>query len=443
MIILSYMLPIFVLLAAFVTLHTKRGGFSIDPSSLLLMIWIVLFAVHGTVAVGELIPLYPSSLISNLYIVIGVIAFSIGYKASGILSNSIVTSQNLSTITRRSPQISKRIRKARHIDFFILVLAVVAFFLMYAKAQSIIRTGDVFGNLQLLRSRLNYEEAEWGLVANFALFISVSAVFVGARNVASGPTANVVAYLLLIAAVAISVMSSQRTAVLFVIIGFYFSRSATGVPSARIFAIIGAGFLALFILVGILVGKVGVGADSPLMENIWDGLESFSLYLLTPLSAFSESEVWERMSAQSTLTLRFFVQVLDSLGIYNGRIGSAFLPFVYVPLKTNVYTFMHGPISDFGLFYVLYFLLIGAVYGVIFSLSRSGSTAKSVQALMYYPIFMTVFSDQWVSIASQWIQVIVFLTLLHVLYREGRRGRRLRPTPNRLQPFDLAKTSIS
>ena len=429
MIFLAYLFPIFFLLLALAAFHVEGARFVVGPSSVLILIWIAVLALHGSAIGLELVVLYPSTLAANMFVTVGVLAFSISFRVSKSLFGSRVARAR----PLRQPgavQSSKCVRLSRNANFMregvILLYALVVFYLMYTQAQSIIGSSDVFGQLRLLRTRINYEEVEWGLVEYAALSAVVAAVYLGAQSSGRSLRRSLLPAAVLAVAILIAAVSSQRTAVLMVIVGFFFARSASGLPSIRVIALSVVGFFGLFVLIGFLVGKVG-NAESGASLVVQSGFQSFALYLLSPLSAFSSSEIWTSTIGESQFTTRFFYRVFESIGLYDGRIQNLVLDFSFVPIATNVYTFAHAPISDFGYGYIAYFSIVGVIYGYAFSFRRESPFVRTIQGLLYYPIVMSVFQDQWMTITSQWIQIIVSAWILHVLYNVRRRASSSQP----------------
>lgn len=423
MIALSYIVPITLLLFALFTFHVERARFIVDPSSVLVVLWLMAFSLHGAAHSFELAPLYSSSFIANMLLTFAILAFSISFRFSKRLFTSI---RGKTRITKRSTAYNRALsrlpepKRTTKRDIAILTYAILVLYLMYTQAQTIVGSSDVFGQLQLLRTRINYEQAEWGAIEYAALSALVFAVYLGARSSGESVKGAPIAFLALAVVISIAIISSQRTAVLMIIVGFFFARSASGLPSIRVIILSVVGFFSLFVFVGTLVGKVD-STDGDFARILGGGFQSFALYFLTPLSAFSSSEIWAGGAGETQFITRIFLRILEFAGLYAGEIQSLVLGYAFVPMPTNVYTFAHAAISDFGYGYFIYFSVIGITYGFAFSFSRNSSINRAIQGFLYYPILMSVFQDQWMTIASQWIQIFALIFIVHQLY--DKRGR--------------------
>mgnify|MGYP007000335677 len=85
----------------------------------------------------------------------------------------------------------------------------------------------------------------------------------------------------------------------------------------------------MFILVGFFVGKVG--DDTTVVNSVLlNGIESFAMYLLAPLSALAHSDILHHTHINGNYTLRFFFILLDKFGIHSHEYTSLIMDFVYV-----------------------------------------------------------------------------------------------------------------
>ncbi len=420
----SYLFPLLLLAGVMFIVSFKQSRFVINPASLLVVIWISVIALHGLFSYFQPIPLYSAGLTANFLAACGVATFALAFSLS-----SSLFSRRRQTGTNRGGTVTKKLTNNLHradghlwIDWLIVIYSVGVLILMYQTASGIVGSGDVFSQLQLLRYRTNYDNADWGGVVYASLSVTVAAIYIGSNNAGLGLKKNIPVFIVFIIAVIISIISSQRTSLLFLIIGFFFARSRNGFPSLRV--VLGAllFFIGMFIFVGVVVGKAG-SAHENVIYNVFEGINAFLLYLLTPLSAFDYSGVWNAPEGSGGLTTRFIFKFLQAIGVYNGPVSSLVMDFVDVPISTNVYTFLHAPIWDFGYWFFLYFLLVGFIYGFAFSFGRTTPLEKSIQGMMYYPLVVSIFQDQMFVIFSQWVQVFTVLLILRFIYQRFGRVR--------------------
>lgn len=109
-------------------------------------------------------------------------------------------------------------------------------------------------------------------------------------------------------------------------------------------------------------------------------------------------------------TFRFFIAIYDS--IFNDNLAVPLVQnytFIGDDIVTNVYTFYHYYIYDFGLIYALFIqFLIGVFYGYIYKKSSSKKPYYVfIFSVFMYPLLMQFFQDQYFSLFSGWVQFIV------------------------------------
>lgn len=171
-------------------------------------------------------------------------------------------------------------------------------------------------------------------------------------------------------------------------------------------------FIIIFISIGIIYGKGGNKEDN-LKENISASSEVTATYIVASLNAFD----WETSqnlepNYRGDNTLRFFNKILQNFGFYEQTQTSLLSEFVFIPYPTNVYTFYSPYIRDFGKIYAWMMLLFfGGMHSWLF---HKAVKSKSFRFTIYYsisvyPLLMSFFQDQYMSLLSTWIQMIFYI----------------------------------
>lgn len=406
--VVSYFFPLFII--GFALIFLMRNSNKNAPILIFLLIWFFTFLFHGVTTAFQLVDLYPSGLIPNLLVTGAVLTLSLSFIVFRSFFMKALGSSNFELINLLNTQISESFRKKNQL--FFVFFSLVAFYFMFKQATQIIDGKNVFFALQLLRSNLNYEDYNWGMVRYLGVPVTVIAVYMMTSSKGQKLRSKIPAIIVFFCALLIAILSTQRTAILMLLVALLFSTSRSNFPKMRVIIFTAIVFVLFFTLVGFLVGKVGNNIDNN-YEIFLLGLESFIKYFLSPLSAFSESGIWKNPSHDGGFSLRFFFSLLTSLGIYSGDVKELVLDFSWVPFPTNVYTFVFASISDFGYFYFWYYLLIGFILGFVFSLPRTRISCRVLQGFSYYPLIMSVFQDQFFAILSTWIQIIIMVIVLH------------------------------
>ena len=420
-ILLGYLFPIAILLVTALVLsaHSARAN---APALFLIMLWIVMFFLHAIFASNQFFPLYSSSLIANTYVMIGIVTFSFSFALSRTLIGPFL--RNSQYTWDRVPSSADNSRHRNWLDWLCVLYAFLVLVWMRKTATDIIGSNSLIESMQFLRYQLNYQGMHWGLVKYAGFSVYVLSVFLVTANKNKSLMKRLPSYAIVALAILIAVISTQRTSLFMLLIALAFATSHSGIPSWRTGLILFATMMIAFLGVGLLVGKAG-GLDLPFAESIALGFRSILLYLLSPLSALDQSSIWENPRLDGGYSLRFFLAMSIKLGFTRGELPSLILEFIRVPLPTNVYTFLYAPISDFGRLFFVYFLFVGALMGAIFSFPRQSVTSRTLQGFCYYPIATSFFQDQFLTITSQWFQIIIYVGVINLLYaRLQPQGRR-------------------
>ena len=421
--LIDYLLPMVALGVTGWVLSLKSPAQN-APVLLLIGLWIFIFTAHAAVTGIALIPLYPSGIVANSYVTFAVIALALAF----VMTRAIISGANPAR-----PNPSTEISPDHVPDsplphpFLILMLALYAILVLLLMVRTAIRitgTGDVLSSMQYLRFRLNYDAADWGIVKYLSLSVTAFSVYAVVATRGMRTRTRWPVYIAVFCAITMAVISTQRTAIFMILIALAFAPGKGNLPSLRTVMLLGIALIIAFLGVGYSVGKAGT-VDLSLGENLATGFESFLLYMLTPLSALSQSEIWAYSTPDGSYSLRFFTSIAAKLGLFQGDIKPLVMEYSWVPGPTNVYTFVYVALADFGAMFFVYYLFVGAMLGVVFSLPRRSAAIRTIQGFCYYPIIMTLYQDQFLTITSQWIQIIIFVTFAHAVasVTQGHRKR--------------------
>lgn len=401
-----YLFPISTLGLSLVLLVRLRPSRDF-PVKLLLVIWVGVFTAHyGVIRLG-LMDLYPVSLEASAVVLAALAVLIGGYFTAALW------------ISRREARPPAERRPARLeflLDVLFLAYSLVVLVWMANVAASIVGLAPSAQALQLLRTSLNYEGADWGAVKYAASSVYVAAIYLVAKNREQPPTMRALAFTLLGVAILIGVLSTQRTAVFMLLVAAFFCDAERRRPSFRASAILVLSLLTVFFGVGLALGKAGRFGLSPL-ENAELALQSLGVYALSPLSALDVSLSTHAPITGGSHTLRFPLVILGDLGLYKGELESTVREFVAVPVPTNVYTFVEAPLLDFGVGGIWYLFAMGILVGIIFRLPTAYPSVRTLQGFAYYPLVLSFFHDQFLTITSMWLQVFILTFSFAFLYR--------------------------
>jgi oligosaccharide repeat unit polymerase len=419
---MAYILPLAILGATYASIRLlhRRETYIVE---VLLSMWIAVISLHWAVAQSGYIPLFEASAFSTATVIGGILALTLGFVITNTFWSRPARSPSL-----EGPQDPPK----SHVDLCLIAFAIATLSWVVGKAREL--SGGVLPSdaPQALRVALNYEGAEWGVGIYACTFVYVSSVYVITLNRPHSRRARVRGYALLLIAIAIALLTTQRTAVFMLIIAVLFSKqSGLKVSAIRIFlfaAVLGI----LFVSSGILLKKAGA-LDSSLLANADAGFQSILYYILSPLSALGVALESSIEHTNGQYTLRFADAVLRGIGAEVSAPMQLTQQFVNVPLPANAYTFIHAPYLDYGWGYLIYHTLLGAGLGRLFRTPRPSTSLVVIRSIAFYPVILTFFQDQFLTLTSQWIQVAVFCALLRVLYHSP--NSNLRYQHERTQTF--------
>lgn len=181
-------------------------------------------------------------------------------------------------------------------------------------------------------------------------------------------------------------------------------------------------FIFIFLGVGILLDKGG-SVNSSFSDNVDASIETFAEYLLTPMNAIDvvlHQPLLEHEEGRRTL--RFFYVLGHSLGLNNVNLNNFDIvdSFIFVPYPVNVYTIYNPYVRDFGplysLFWIFIFMLIHTNAFMKIKYSAKAFLPRIIYSFMFFPLIMIFFNDQYISLLSTWIQLLIIVGLIYSVF---------------------------
>lgn len=414
---LEYVLPLLCLSALLTVCYMIERSF-ITPVVVLNVMWVLLFFLHFIVTKLNLLPLTPISFYTASVVIFSIFSFVVGYYFSLFIANRFSWAAEICEKERKYNANLK-------FDYFFLFYSIFVLLLMFKKAVLIIGLSQVESQLIALRNELNYGGESWGYIAYLSTSVMILAICMKARDVLFSDQLNTSAWItnfIVVVAFVCAVLSTGRTSVLLLLISIYFLDTiAKG--SSLSFKKTTALFLLTIVFFSTIAVLLNKGGDSnqSISENVESVSTIIAYYFLTPLSALDVFLNSNHSLHYGGYTLRFFFVLANSLGFSNFEVVELIQNFVYVPVPTNVYTLYHAYLSDFGIGYlILMQFFLGLFYGVIFAIKRDTISSIVYRSLLFYPIIMSFYNEQLLTITSQWIQMFTFVALFSLMLRTKR-----------------------
>lgn len=187
--------------------------------------------------------------------------------------------------------------------------------------------------------------------------------------------------------------------------------------------------LSVFVLLALILGKGG-NLQASFADNISSLLDTFRIYLLGPLPTF---DIFVRHHESLRLgdnVFRTLWAATDKLGLETPALPVVH-EFVNVPYASNVYTVYRPYFDDFGLIgAVAVQFILGVIHGALYrKLGSLDPFWTCVFAFSLFALALQFFQDEYVTLASQWIQTAALLLILLRMPRSSGERRRSGPEP--------------
>jgi len=166
-------------------------------------------------------------------------------------------------------------------------------------------------------------------------------------------------------------------------------------------------FLLIFITNALLLNK-GASVDDSASDNASSIFESISIYFLGGAYGF-DSFMHSNFSFDlGENVFRFFVSVGHTLGFTDVAPKELVMPYITTPIVSNVYSLYFNYFKDFGYFGILFNGIWGFIHTFFYRRVKSSFISLYCYSFLLYPLIMSFFQDQYMSLLSTWIQLIFY-----------------------------------
>lgn len=382
------------------------------PPVLFSLVWLVIPILHLVFSFTVLDKLYPMHLETFVTFFIGTICFSLGGILLTAIRQEIIDPERIIAVPAHTLFIDRRLR--------LLLLAILILGLpLYIQAAFRLFVASQIDNFFVgLRTEINYGDEDIGPTK---YLISFSFVAFGINYYSflkeRGKLNLYMVWMSLLLAVTYAVFATGRTyyfVVLSVFLGIsYLLKKNFSIKKYAWALLI---FTCLFMGVGMIYGSIEE-SDGSVKGNLSASVESTAIYLVSSLPALDiELKNHVEASYPGENTLLFFIKIGRKLGwLANTKQASLISEYVSVPYPTNVYSVYSPYIKDFGKWFAWMMLfLLAMLHTWVYHKAKE---LKNLRFTIYYaflvfPLLMSFFIDQYLSLFSTWIQVIVEVELI-------------------------------
>lgn len=183
--------------------------------------------------------------------------------------------------------------------------------------------------------------------------------------------------------------------------------------------LVGATLIFLIVFVGnaFILGK-GADADASVSENATSIFDNITIYFLGGAYGFNNLIKNGFTYEYGENIFRFFVSVGNALKIIDFAPKDLVMPYVTRPIVTNVYTIYYNYVKDFGFIGIIFIGLWGYIHSFIYYKRKVHFIYLYAYTLLLYPLIMSFFQDQYLSLLSTWIQLFFYGAIASLIIKQ-------------------------
>ncbi len=381
------------LLAVLAALNRRIAGSWLYPPAFFTAYWsVLLIALYAS---GDMF--YPISLATVVLLFVGKLAFSLG----GLVVLITLSRSSWSLLPDPDPRRKLAVRVFLDCGILLLLAALPFYWALVQNASKKSGMIDFWVGVRCQASEVT-DGKEFGAFDYIMAFSNVLTLI--ALNEFDGKRQRWRPAALILVSLTYQLLSMSRLGSLRLILGLLgilWIRS--GRINARYALLGGVGMLALFISVGVVLGKGGSTSFS-LSENVAQLYEELQLYICGGIVAF-DRYVMGMVPVDTGLTFRFFAVLANVFGA-KVHVAPILQPYTDTPLPTNVYTIYFPFYSDFGILGVIGIMLtLGGVATLVYLAAQRGHPPSVILfGLLLSGLIITNFTDPFLTALSTWIQ---------------------------------------
>ena len=290
----------------------------------------------------------------------------------------------------------------------ITIINLIIVFLYFNKVKEL--TGS-YTDLRMFRYYTSVMRVDIGLIKYCVVFSIFTSILAFVNYLNSTKPSNFKMGLILLSTFTTAFLTGSRGNIFFLILsllGVYaiYRRVNIKLLSKVVLAM----FAAFIILATILKKSIPDAYNNKKEYSPVEKLEYFLYsYTTLPISAFDKFLNEPYDITYGDIAFRFPKAVLYKVGIIKKKPKKLVEKYVNVPDEVNVHTAFYKIIKDFGIIYsVLFMTIIGYIHSFFFINAKNDFKYLIGFSTLLFPLTMTFFEDNYMSILSTWIQIIIY-----------------------------------
>ncbi len=306
--------------------------------------------------------------------------------------------------------------KSYKFSFFLLLISFFLLPIVISKAYSIVSNSTFNSVFIALRSELTDENGQtYGIGAYGTIIANLGFLFTFNDYLKTGSNKKLLIVCFVISLI-FDVLNTGRTFLLFTLIPALFILFLN--RGVKLFYLLCS--LALLFPIFIVFNILKTFSNFDTTTDIFDIKEivdSIQIYFLGGIYALNNKLASMNFIGKGDgfLVFRTIKAILNSIG-FDTKVQLLIQEYENSPIKTNVYSIFYPYLYDFGIWSVLIFsFFIGLVHTFFFKNSKENESYLILNCLLFYPLLMSFFQDQYFTLMSTWIQY-TFLILIRNLF---------------------------
>lgn len=344
---------------------------------------------------------------------LGTLAFSIG----GFIAIAIFIKRGMSSVKIENDH-NKSMREYK--NYFInltLLIAIIAFPFYYSRLTEIASYSGFENIWSAIRYETVYGDVRLGLWSYMVGFVRFGAA-ISFLEYRIKNTGKIRAIIFIVISLAYDLFSMARTGAFFLLFMIFgqeiIMRKRINFRSILLIFII---IFLIFSIPGVLLEKVGSPLFSP-YENLRSIFNSIMVYSLGGLVAFdnvvNNSDFY---SGPRIVTFRFFIALLNRLGLSSYYVPRYIPIITYTPAETNVYTIYFSYFLDYGIAgIIICMLLVGFLCSLIFvkAYFQKSPSYVFLYGMIVPSILVSSLNEAFITALSYWLQAFIFLFFIYI-----------------------------
>lgn len=279
--------------------------------------------------------------------------------------------------------------------------------------------------LAKVRNAGAYEDANYGL-ATYCTSLSFLNLYVCIFSEKDTKQSSKLTFVILAIIISLSyaILNTGRTFILMIVLTIFGGSLVRRKIRFKHFIYVMSIFFALSYISNLILGKGGVDSENSLMENMSSFLKDTVIYLVGGLNALDKFVHSNYIIDNGNNTFRFYLAVLYKLGLSDSLPPPLIQEYISVPFQTNVYTIYYHYIKDFGSYSIALIILffIAFFHNFLYTISRVLNKwyLNYLVVVFMYPLIMSFFQEQYFSLFSTWLQILIYTFLFNFFIKTKR-----------------------